>query len=281
MNQPEPSPKEDDDFFSQKQEGDRRPPDRVQPPTPQAADPHVPQTDYSEQQMNSQAAEIDTYTRQTYVLDEGTEAPAQTNNIPPESAQANESPPPVEAPVADASSSSSRGEAGGVTMPPAVRLLLGQYLTISQKLLLAPRVFFREMQCTGITEPATFLAISSFGNAFLNAIMHGFNLLSIPGRFVMESVASLLVAGLAYMMAKGMGSKASFEAVFRVAAFCSCLNVLAPIPGIQFFTGVYSLVLYFFGFKQVLGVSMYQTVTIMFLIGFMQVIVSLGRMLSP
>jgi len=82
------------------------------------------------------------------------------------------------------------------------------------------------------------------------------------------------------MMAKSMGSKASFEAVFRVLAYCSCLSFIGTLPGIGFIAPLGGLVYNFFGLKEVLNVSMYQTITIMFLVMFMQVLLAIGHMLG-
>ncbi len=158
--------------------------------------------------------------------------------------------------------------------------VLKNYLSISIKLISSPRRFFEEIEAaSGIQEAGAFLLTSAALNAILTAIIK-LKPLTIPGTFIMESSAACVLAGLVYMLSKGMGSKCSFQTVFKVFAYCSCMQVLAPVQGVGVLSGVLGLVLAFFGLKTVLKVNLYQTITIMFLLCFFQVILNLGRMMQ-
>lgn len=168
------------------------------------------------------------------------------------------------------------------SLPPALRILLGQYFVIAQKLIFSPLKFFKEMDLgTGIAEPLIFLSVSAVGTAIISAVFHNFNLLKIPGDAIGLVIIGFVVSGISYMMAKGMGSKASFPSVFRIFAYSSCLSVLSPVPGIGLLVPVYALVLQFLGLREIVKVSMYQTCTLMFLLCFLQIIISLGQLLHP
>lgn len=159
--------------------------------------------------------------------------------------------------------------------------ILKQYLSIAINVLVSPQTFFKQMNlANGLTEPAVFLAVSSGGNAVLNAIFSKFDLLSIPGRFIFESIVVLILSGVTFMMAKSMGSKCKFEATFKVFAYCSCLNILAAVPGINLLTPLYGLVLNYFGLRSVLALSLQQTITVMAFACLMQMVLGIGRTLS-
>lgn len=192
---------------------------------------------------------------------------------------------------ADTNSSSSKFEertsGGGAaaaiepsSIPPALRVLMGHYFVIAQKLLLSPLRFYKEMDLSSsISEPLSFLAVSAAANAIISAVFQGFNLLKIPGDFLGQMIISSVVAGITFGMAKGMGSKANFASVLRIFAFCSCLSVLSAVPGLGIVLSLYGVVLQFFGLREIVKVSLYQTCTLMFLLCFLQVIIGLGQAL--
>jgi hypothetical protein len=158
--------------------------------------------------------------------------------------------------------------------------ILRRYFETSKKLLFSPMKFFKEMERTGgLIEPGIFLALSAVGNGILSVLMGNLNLSLLPRNSIAVVIACFVLSGLSCVLAKGMGSKCSFETTFRVFAYCSCLSILMAIPGLSLLVPGVALFLYFLGLKEVLGVSLYQTVTIMALVVFMQVILTLGQML--
>jgi hypothetical protein len=183
----------------------------------------------------------------------------------------------VEKPDANESARSSPLLPAGASLPATVLFVLRRYLEIAKKLLFSPFTFFKEMERTGgLKEPGIFLAVSAVGNGVISALLSlNFALLTRNSFFI--ALSCFVMSGLSYMMAKGMGSKCTFEVTFRVFAYCSCLALIGSIPGLNLLVPIAALVLYFLGLKEVLGVTIYQTCTIMFLVGFMQVILSLGQ----
>lgn len=168
-------------------------------------------------------------------------------------------------------------------MPPALRILLGKYLEITLKLISSPLGFFKSMdRSSELTEPAMFLAVSSVSSVLLSTIINldKFNLFGIPGKILMEIAPAFMAAGIVYFLSKSMGCKTNYATVFRVFAYCSFLAVINPIPGVGFLTPVCGLVLTFFGLKEVLELPMSKMLTVMFLVGFFQIIVGIGRIFS-
>ena len=162
-----------------------------------------------------------------------------------------------------------------------LKSVLRNYLDTAKKLLFSPLTFFTQMErAGGLAEPAIFLSVSALANGIISALLGGFNLGLIPRNSFFVLLSCGVMSGLAYMMAKSMGSKCTFEMTFRVFAFCSCLSVLGAIPGLNLLVPVACLTLYFLGLRAILSVSLYQTVTIMFLLAFMQVLLNLGQMFT-
>jgi len=77
-----------------------------------------------------------------------------------------------------------------------------------------------------------------------------------------------------------MGSKATLITVFQVFAFCSCFGLLSTLPGIGMLFSAAGLVYCFFGLRAVLGVTMYQTCTIMVLMFMIQALLSVAHSLG-
>lgn len=164
-------------------------------------------------------------------------------------------------------------------LPPFLRLILGQYLQIALKLVTAPKKFFQEVDenpDTSLKEPMCFLGISAVAEALLTALMK-FNLFVIPKLVLGEFTACFVIAGLASMMAQGMGSKVKFHTCFRMFAYLTCLNVLTSIPGMGLVMPIVSLVFTFFGLRQILKVNLYQTTVIMILLTILNMVLAISR----
>lgn len=177
--------------------------------------------------------------------------------------------------------SSARKPRSGVNdnqLVPAFTAFFWDYLAVSKELLTHPSSFFSQIDLeSGLTKPAMFLAFSAFGTTFLTCVFNGFHILKIPGAFVFEIVACIIVSGAAMTLAKGQGSKASFESIFRVFAYCSCLGWFAGLPVIGMLVGPAGLFYNFMGLKPVLKLNNFQLVTVMGLLCLLQTVLLIAR----
>ncbi|MBX9725030.1 MAG: YIP1 family protein [Candidatus Obscuribacterales bacterium] len=176
------------------------------------------------------------------------------------------------------SAKKSRAEFADNQLVPAFTAFFWDYIAVSKEVLTHPSSFFSQISVeSGLTKPALFLAFSALGTTFLTSVFNGFHILKIPGAFVFEIVACIMVSGAAMTLAKGQGSKASFESVFRVFAYCSCLGWFAGLPVIGMLVGPAGLVYNFIGLKQVLKLNNFQLVTVMGLLCLLKVALLIAR----
>lgn len=174
----------------------------------------------------------------------------------------------------------SEGNLSQFMQPSNLKAVLLRYVEISKQLFLSPRKLFSDLERPlGFSEPAVFLAVSALATGVLSAVL-SLNLFVLFREVIFVGMSCLVLSGLAYLLGRGMGSKCTFEPVFRIFAFCSCLGVLSTVPGLNLLVPVAALILYFLGLREVLKVSSYQIVTITFLLGFMQILLAIGHMFA-
>jgi hypothetical protein len=166
-------------------------------------------------------------------------------------------------------------------LPTYVPEVIRHYVETSVALILSPSSFFKGLTNNGdFSKPALFLAISSCGSALLTFLLGGFQLGHVISNAMFVAIANAVLAAVAFVLSKGMGSKASFITVFQVFAFCSCFGLLATLPGVGMLFSAAGLVYCFFGLREVLGVTMYQTCTIMVLMFMIQALISVAHSLG-
>lgn len=159
--------------------------------------------------------------------------------------------------------------------------VLSQYLQISLKLLSSPKVFFKDLELNGsFKEAAIYLAVSASGYGVLSAVLTQFKVHTIPSRIIFDYVSVVVLAGVAFVIAKGVGSKVGFEAIFKIFSYTSCLHILNAVPGLSLITPIYGVVLCYLGLKQYLELSTYKTILVIVMVTLMSAVLNLGRMFS-
>ncbi len=129
------------------------------------------------------------------------------------------------------------------------------FIYVGKEVLLRPAKFFYEMPKAGdIRKPFIFLLICSFLFSLFIANLKGgdFNLFLLY--FFANTLSALLQSVIYHLIVSRMfGSKAPFEATFRIIAYINILSLVSWIPVVVFSLAVniYSLYLIFIGLQMV------------------------------
>ena len=129
------------------------------------------------------------------------------------------------------------------------------FVYVAKEVLIRPGKFFYEMPKTGgITNPFIFILICSFFFALFVANLKSgnFNLFLL---YFFANTMSAFVQGMVYhlVVSRLFGSKAPFEATFRIIAYINVLCLVSWIPFLIFSLAVniYSLYLIYIGLQVV------------------------------
>ena len=129
------------------------------------------------------------------------------------------------------------------------------FVYVAKEVLIRPGKFFYEMPKTGsIINPSIFILICSFFFALFIANLKGgdFNLFLL---YFFANTMSAFVQSLVYhlVVSRLFGSKAPFEATFRIIAYINVLCLVSWIPVVIFSLAVniYSLYLIYIGLQVV------------------------------
>ena len=129
------------------------------------------------------------------------------------------------------------------------------FVYVSKEVLIRPDKFFYEMPKTGsITNPFIFILICSFFFALFIANLKGGNF-SLFLLYFFANTLSAFVQSMVYhlVVSRLFGSKAPFEATFRIIAYINVLCLVSWIPVVVFSLAVniYSLYLIYIGLQMV------------------------------